>query len=241
MFEEILKKKELLDSKRPLPEYTVKSIREKLLLEWTYNSNAIEGNTLTLMETKVILEGITIGGKTLREHLEVVNHKEAILYIEDIVRNQEDFTEWQIKNIHNLVLKGINDKYAGSYRDQQVFISGAEHTPPEPLMIRGEMEAFIRWYHTEGMKLNPIERAAMVHIIFVGIHPFIDGNGRTSRLLLNLELMKNGYPPVVIRVENRQKYYMVLDKAHTTGESEDFIALIGEEVNRTLDLYLKYV
>lgn len=112
MFEEILKKKELLDSKRPLPEYTVKSIREKLLLEWTYNSNAIEGNTLTLMETKVVLEGITIGGKTLREHLEVVNHKEAILYIEDIVRNEEDFTEWQIKNIHNLVLKGINDKYA---------------------------------------------------------------------------------------------------------------------------------
>lgn len=150
MFEEILKKKELLDSKRPLPEYTVKSIREKLLLEWTYNSNAIEGNTLTLMETKVVLEGITIGGKTLREHLEVVNHKEAILYIEDIVRNEEDFTEWQIKNIHNLVLKGINDKYAGSYRDQQVFISGAEHTPPEPLMIRGEMEAFIQWYHTEG-------------------------------------------------------------------------------------------
>jgi Fic family protein len=132
MFKEIDTKKKTLDNKRPLPEYTVKSIREKLLLEWTYNSNAIEGNTLTLIETKVVLEGITIGGKTLREHLEVVNHKEAILYIEDIVGENEEFTEWQIKNIHRLVLKGINDKYAGNYRDQQFMIAGAEHIPPEP-------------------------------------------------------------------------------------------------------------
>lgn len=241
MFNKIDEKKALLDCKRPLPEYTVKSIREKLLVEWTYNSNAIEGNTLTLIETKVVLEGITVGGKTLREHLEVVNHKDAILYIEDIVRNQEPFTEWQIKNIHRLVLKGINDKYAGNYRDQQVMIAGAQHMPPEPFLIKEEMEKFIEWYNTDAQKLHPIERAARVHILFVGIHPFIDGNGRTSRLLLNLELMKSGYPPIVIKKDNRLKYYSALDKAHTTGDDKDFVEMVKEEVEKSLDLYLKLV
>lgn len=241
MFESIDEKKTLLDSKRPLPEYTVKSIRENLFLEWTYNSNAIEGNTLTLLETKVVLEGITIGGKTIREHLEIINHKEAILYIEDIVKNMEAFSEWQIKNIHRLVLRGIDDNYAGNYRDQQVIIAGAKHIPPEPFLVREKMEEFIKWYNNEAVKLHPLERAALVHIIFVGIHPFIDGNGRTSRLLLNLELMKNGYPPIVIRVENRLKYYAALDKAHTTGDNNDFIELIKGEVNKALDLYLKFI
>ncbi len=241
MFKRIDEKKALLDSKRPLPEYSVKSIREKLLLDWTYNSNAIEGNTLTLIETKVVLEGITIGGKTLREHLEVVNHKEAILYIEDIVRNKEEFTEWQIKNIHRLVLKGINDYYAGNYRDQQVFIAGAEHVPPEPFLIKEQMENFIKWYNTDAQKLHVVERAAMVHVIFVGIHPFVDGNGRTSRLLLNLELMRNGYPPIVIRTENKYRYYSALDKTHTTGDNSDFVKIVEEEVEKILDLYLSLV
>lgn len=240
MFNEIDIKKGLLDGKRPLPEYTIKSIRENLLLEWTYNSNAIEGNTLTLMETKVVLEGITVGGKTLREHLEVINHRDAILYVEDIVKDKEPLTEWQIKNIHRIVLKGINDKYAGNYRDQQVIISGAKHIPPEPFLIKEQMENLIKWYD-DSQNLHPIERATMLHIIFVGIHPFVDGNGRTSRLLLNLELMKNGYPPIVIRTENRVDYYSALDKAHITGENEDFIKLVIKELDKTLDLYLKYV
>lgn len=241
MFKKIDEKKSLIDSKRPLPEYTLKSIRENLLLEWTYNSNAIEGNTLTLMETKVVLEGITIGGKTLREHLEVVNHKEAILYIEDIVQSKEPFTEWQIKNIHRLILKAINDIYAGNYRNQQVMIAGAKHMPPEPFLIKEQMETFIKWYNSEAQKLHPIERAAMIHIIFVGIHPFIDGNGRTSRLLLNLELMKSGYPPIVIRAKNRVSYYNALDKAHTTGDNKDFFEIVKNEVNKTLDIYLKLI
>ncbi|MBL4935540.1 Fic family protein [Clostridium sp. YIM B02515] len=241
MFEEIDRKKLLLDSKRPLPQYTIKSIREQLNLEWTYNSNAIEGNTLTLMETKVVLEGITIGGKTLREHLEVINHRDAILYVEEIVKNNEPFSEWQIKNIHRLVLKGINDEYAGAYRDQQVIIAGAKHIPPEPFLIKEQMENLIKWYEGEGAKLHPILRAAMLHVIFVGIHPFIDGNGRTSRLLLNLELMKNGYPPMVIRNENRIKYYNALDKAHTTNDNTDFAELVLEELNKTMDLYLNLI
>jgi Fic family protein len=241
MFNEIDKKKQLLDSKRPLPEHTVKSIREHLLLEWTYNSNAIEGNTLTLIETKVVLEGITVGGKTLREHLEVINHRDAILLVEEIVAKNEPLTEWQIKNIHALVLKGINDTYAGNYRDQQVIMAGAKHIPPEPFLIKEKMESLIKWYDAEGKQLHPIERAALLHIIFVGIHPFIDGNGRTSRLLLNLELMKNGYPPLVIRNENRIKYYNALDNAHTTQENRDFIELVTEDLNKTLDLYLTLI
>lgn len=239
MFEKIDEKKKELDKLRPLPEYTVKSLRESVLLEWTYNSNAIEGNTLTLMETKVVLEGITVGGKSLREHLEVVNHREAILYLEEIIANKESFSEWQIKNIHSLVLKGINDRYAGVYRDQQVLISGATHIPPAPYLLKEKMQNFINWYNTEAKSLHPIEKATMVHIIFVGIHPFIDGNGRTSRLLLNLELMKNGFPPIVIKNANRLEYYAALDKAHTTGDSSDFIKMVAKETESMLDRYLE--
>jgi len=238
MFEQINRKKVKLDTLRPLPKYTLKSLREKLLLEWTYNTNAIEGNTLTMNETKVVLEGITVGGKTMREHLEVINHRDAIAYVEEIVQKGEPLTEWQIKNLHRLVLKGIDDEYAGVYRDQQVFIAGAKHTPPAPYLIKEQMEQLIEWYENEAQKLHPVERGAMLHAIFVGIHPFIDGNGRTSRLLLNLELMKAGFPAVVIKVENRLAYYEALDKSHTTKNYQDFIQLIVKEVEDSLNLYL---
>ncbi|KEF39630.1 hypothetical protein M670_00651 [Schinkia azotoformans MEV2011] len=238
MFEQINEKKARIDAKRPLPKYTLKSLREKLLLDWTYNTNAIEGNTLTISETKVVLEGITVGGKTMREHLEVLNHRDAITYVEEIVQKSEPLSEWQIKNLHRLVLKGIDDEYAGVYRDQQVFISGAKHTPPAPFLIKEQMEQLIDWYQKETGDFHPITRGAMLHAIFVGIHPFIDGNGRTSRLLLNLELMKDGFPPVIIKVENRIAYYEALDKAHTQKDYDDFIQLVATAVEDSLDLYL---
>jgi Fic family protein len=242
MFEHINQKKGLLDANRPLPKYTVKSLREKLLLEWTYNTNAIEGNTLTINETKVVLEGITVGGKTLREHLEVLNHRDAIHFVEEIVQKGEPLSEWQIKNLHRLVLKGIDDDYSGVYRDQQVFISGAKHIPPAPYLIREEMEKLMVWYEqSETKNLHPVARGVMLHAIFVGIHPFIDGNGRTSRLLLNLELMKDGFPPIVIKVENRLAYYEALDKAHTQKEYDDFIKLVAGEVEDSLNLYLSTI
>lgn len=219
MFSKIDAKKLLLDNKRPLPEYTLKSLREKILLEWTYNTNAIEGNTLTLSETKVVLEGITVGGKTLREHLEVINHQQAISYVEDIVRKEEPMSQWQIKNIHRLILKGINDDYAGVYRDH-------------------EMEALMNWYEKEATALHPIVRGAMLHAIFVGIHPFIDGNGRTSRLLLNLELMKSGYPPIIIEVKHRLAYYESLDEAIAKKNYTKFIDLVASATEKSLDLYL---
>lgn len=241
MFEQINFKKKQLKEKYPLPTFTVQSLCEKLFLEWTYHSNAIEGNTLTINETKVVLEGITVGGKTIREHLEVINHSEAIRYVEDIVHNEEPFSERQIRNLHRLVLKGIHDDHAGVYRNQQVFISGAVHTSPPPIKILEKMKELMDWYEGEAQSLHPIIRGAMLHVIFVGIHPFIDGNGRTSRLLLNLELMKSGYPPVIIRVENRLAYYNALDKAHTTADYADFIELVAKEVEASLDLYLSAV
>lgn len=241
MFEVIEQKKQLLDNKRPLPIYTLRSLEEKILLEWTYNSNAIEGNTLTMNETKVVLEGITVGGKTMREHLEVINHREAIRYVEEIVKKEESLSNWQIKNLHRLVLKGINDEYAGVYRDQQVFISGASHIPPASYLLNEKMEELIDWYETKGQKLHPIKRAALLHTIFVGIHPFIDGNGRTARLLLNLELMKAGYPPVIIKVENRLAYYNALDKAISNDEIEEFIKIVANAVEESLDLYLSVI
>lgn len=241
MFEHIDEKKAQLDAARPLPKYTLKSLREKLFLEWTYNSNAIEGNTLTINETKVVLEGITVGGKTLREHLEVINHRDAINYAEEIVQKKESLSKWQIKNLHRLVLKGIDDEYAGVYRQGQVFISGAKHIPPAHYLIQEKMEKMMNWYYEDGVHLHPVERGAMLHAIFVGIHPFIDGNGRTSRLLLNLELMREGFPPVVIKVENRLAYYEALDKAHTIKNYSDFIELVEREVRDSLNLYLSAI
>lgn len=188
-----------------------------------------------------MLEGITVGGKTLREHLEVINHRDAIFYVEKIVQKQEPLSEWQIKNIHNLVLKGIDDAYAGVYRKEQVFISGANHIPPAHYIIQEKMEKLMNWYFKEGASLHPVERSAILHTIFVGIHPFVDGNGRMARLLLNLELMKEGYPPIIIKAENRLTYYEALDKAHTTEDYSDFIALVETEVEDSLDLYLKAI
>ncbi len=183
----------------------------------------------------------TVGGKTMREHLEIINHRNAIMYVEEIVANQEPFSEWQMKNLHRIILKGIHDDYAGVYRDQQVFISGATHTPPASYLIKEKMEQLIDWYNCETKQLHPITRGAMLHAIFVGIHPFIDGNGRTSRLLLNLELMKNEFPPIVMKVENRLGYYEALDKANTQKDYVDFIHLVSKEVEDSLDLYLSVI
>jgi len=219
--------------------YSIKTLRDKLNVEWIYNSNAIEGNTLTLAQTKVVLEGITIGGKSLREHLEVINHKEAIEYIEQIVKDKEELSEWQIKNIHAIVLKGIDDKNAGVYRKENVFISGAKHIPPDYLLVPEQMHEFIEWYKTEGLELHPVIRAAKVHADFVKIHPFVDGNGRTARLLMNFELLKNGYPIAVIEKSERYKYYEALDMAHTTNDYEKFFKLIIRSIEKTLNYYIK--
>lgn len=228
-----------LNSKRPFSKETLKSLRNSINLEWTYNSNGIEGNTLTLRETQIVLEGITVGGKTLREHLEAINHEKAIEYIEDLVKEKNPVTEWNIKNIHQLVLKEIDDKNAGKYRSKNVAIMGATHTPPDHLIVPELMEKLILNYQ-KWNKYHPIIKAAIIHGELVKIHPFIDGNGRTSRLVMNLSLMNSGYLPVIIKKENRLEYYNALDKAHTTGDYTDFVKLVTnleiEMINKYLNL-----
>ncbi len=237
MFKEIDQLKNNLDKLRPLDSRFVKNQLDDLVLRWTYHTNAIEGNTLTLLETKVILEnGTTIGGKTLREHFEAINHREAILYILDIIQENEPFSEWQIRSIHQLILKNIDDM-AGRYRNVNVTISGANHIPPDHTLVVDNMSQLVDWYHSKANSLHPIERAAKIHAEFVGIHPFSDGNGRTSRLLMNLELMKAGYLPCIIKVENRLSYYQALDDWMTKKETEGFIRLI---VDAELDALKHY-
>jgi len=240
-FQGIDSKKKRLDEARPLPIHSVKSLLNHVLIDWTYNSNAIEGNTLTISETKVVLEGMTVGGKTMREHLEVINHRDAIDYLEEIVQKNERMTEWTIKSIHRLVLKGIQDKNAGVYRKENVLIGGASHRPPDHVAVQELMERFVETVENEWSSIHPVERAAKVHAEFVKIHPFIDGNGRTSRLLMNFELMKAGFPPAVIKATNRASYYDTLDLAHTTGDHEPFIQLVSESVNDSLNLWLSVI
>lgn len=239
-FKEVDDKLIKLNSKRPLSKELSDSLRKAINLEWTYNSNGIEGNTLTLKETKVVLEGITIGGKSVREHLETINHENAIEYLEDLLDEHKEISEWNIKGLHQLILKGIDDENAGKYRNQDVIISGAEHRPPNYIKIPELMEQLVINYN-EWDKYHPIIRATLLHGELVKIHPFIDGNGRTSRLIMNLALMKNEYVPVIITKENRLKYYETLDKAHTSGDYTDFIKLVTEAENKMLDRYLEII
>ena len=240
-FYEVDSLKRELDSRRPIPKETLKSLEENFKLEWTYNSNAIEGNTLTLKETKVVLEGITIGGKTMREHLEVINHKEAIEFLEELVQYNNELTEMDIKNIHAIVLKGIDNENAGRYRIENVIISGASHIPPDAIIVPESMEKLIYRYDEWKEKYHPIIVAALLHAEFVKIHPFIDGNGRTARLLMNFEVMKNGYPPIIIKNEERHKYYDALDVGALTGDYTDFIKMVTKQAEEMIDLYLKII
>ncbi|HMM60442.1 MAG TPA: Fic family protein [Candidatus Rifleibacterium sp.] len=232
---DVLKQK--LDSYRPLPTEIVSNLHEDLVLRWTYNSNAIEGNTLTLKETKVALEGITVGGKTMREHFEAINHRDAIFFVEELLQQNATLSAWQIKSIHQLILKNIDDKNAGIYRRVNVTISGAEHVPPDALHVESEMNRFIDWYQNQASALHSVERAARVHADFVKIHPFVDGNGRTARLLMNLELMKDGFPPAVLPVEKRLEYYEALDYAHTKNNYGPFLILMADVVETAFKPY----
>lgn len=240
-FDVIDEQKKAIDLLRPLTKNQYNTLRNNLIVEWTYNSNAIEGNTLTLSETKVVLEGITIGGKSVVEHLEAINHRDAILFLESIVDRHEEITEWNIRNLHQIILKDIDNSNAGKYRMENVLISGAKHIPPDYLMVPVQMQTLVYEGNKEWIHYHPVVRAALLHGEFVKIHPFIDGNGRTARLLLNLVLMANGYPPIVIKKESRLAYYEALDTAHTTLNYSKFVHLIATLVFEAEQLWLKII
>lgn len=232
-------KKAQLDGLRPLPATAINRLRDEILIEWTYNSNAIEGSTVTLQETRLILEtGLTIGGKSLREHFEVINHRDAIQYVEELVQDPEPITAFHVRQIHKLILTNIDNENAGNYRKTQVRIAGAPITPPESWQIANLMLEWGDWLAGVENDSQPIAIAAQAHHRLVAIHPFVDGNGRTARLVMNLLLMRKGYPPTIIMRTNRQQYYSVLAQADA-GKTDALTNFVGRAVERSLNLYLE--
>ena len=242
MLKEVDVQKEQLSALRPLPEEALKKIQNALDIEYTYESNRIEGNTLTLQETALVVnEGVTISGKSMREHLEAINHAEAISYIKDIAKQDIEISERTIKEIHALILHGIDRENAGRYRTVPVMISGSTHMPPQPYLIEKQMEDFIlRFKQMKIEKVRPVLIAAYLHDELVRIHPFIDGNGRTSRLLMNLYLLRHGYVIITLKGSNDAKvnYYKALEKSHTEQLPEDFQKLVVEAEIAALQQYL---
>lgn len=237
LFSRIESKKEELSRRRPLTQGELKRLQEEFLLEFTYNSNAIEGNTLTLQETAMVLEGITIDKKPLKDHLEAVGHKEAFEYVQELIAQKESFSERMIKEIHSLVLMAQRED-RGVYRKIPVKIMGAENEPPQPYMVPVLMEQLIQEHKEQKKKMHLIEAVARFHLEFEGIHPFIDGNGRTGRLLLNFELMQAGYLPINVKFADRRKYYEAFRSYHMEQNAEPMILLIGGYVEEELDKYL---
>ena len=239
MFSKIDELKEKLDSKRPLDKDTLKSLEEDLILRWTYNTNAIEGNTLTLNETKVVLEGITIGGKSLREHFEVANHREAFFWLKHLISKNKEISIKMITEFHFLVMKkNIMDSEAGQFRTKKVIISGASHVPPEALKVEELMSELVSIYRSS--QEHPVLRAARFHVDFVKIHPFIDGNGRTGRLLLNYALMLNGFLPIIIEASEKAKYYDYLDIACTEENYDPFVEMVVDLELKALEKHLEF-
>lgn len=232
-----------LQSARPLSPTIVTKLRERFMLEMTYNSNAIEGNALTLKETYLILsEGITIKGKSLKDHLEAKNHHEALEFIFEQVEHDSHHTisEHLIRELQSLVIGSIDRSIAGTYRDVEVAITASSHQPPLATEVPGKMADLIKWFRKDQSRLNPIELAAILHHKLVNIHPFADGNGRTARLLMNVILLQTGYPLVIILKNDRRKYYDTLSLADN-GNINPFIIFVARAVERSLDLYLETI
>jgi len=245
LLEEIDNLKNRLQTIRPLPAEALNKIKASFEMEYTYESNRIEGNTLTLQETALVVsEGVTIGGKSMTEHLEAINHAQAIEFIKDIAHSDIEINERTIKEIHGIILHGINREQAGRYRDVPVMIVGSKHLPPQPYLILPQMEQLIRDY--QNMKTNeehPVLIAAFLHDELVKIHPFIDGNGRTSRLLMNLYLISKGYTIATLKGDNeaRLSYYTALEQSHTENNRESFYFLVANTVKQSMERYIAIV
>lgn len=239
--ERIEQKLKTLNKLRPLPHSAIKKLQEQFSIEMTYNSNAIEGNSLTFKETFLVInEGITIKGKPLKDHLEAKNHYEALEYLYDLVEKgkQQTVSETLIRNLHQLVVQDTEKEWAGKYRNSNVIIAGADHTPPEAFEVPALMRDLIKWLKEKQRKIHIVELAALFHHKLTYIHPFFDGNGRTARIAMNLLLMQKGYPLVVILKNDRKKYYQALAQADK-GNYNPFLRFVAQAVERTLDIYLK--
>lgn len=237
-FERLYEKHARLISNRPLPHAALQSIREGLSIEWTYNSNSIEGNTLNLRETQMVLqEGITIKGKSLREHFEAKNHERAIEHLYTLVSEHYTMKSIDILTLHSYVLRSIEDEFAGKLRNAGVRISGANFIPPNAQKVSALLDDLVVFINDNPLQLNDIELATVFHHKFAWIHPFFDGNGRTMRLTMNLLLMRKGFPPAIILKNDRKKYYEALNQANN-GNYKKLMLLMIQSLERTLNIYL---
>jgi Fic family protein len=237
-FERLYDKLAFLQQSRPLPSIALQKIKESLTIEWTYNSNSIEGNTLTLRETQMVLqEGITVKGKSLREHFEAKNHEKAIDYLYSLVNESYTLRSIDILSLHELVLRMIEDEFAGRIRNGGVRITGANFVPPNANKVSDLLDELINFVNTNPLELNDIELATVFHHKLVWIHPFFDGNGRTVRLAMNLLLMRKGFPPAIILKNDRKKYYEALNQANS-GNYQKLILLMSQALERTLNIYI---
>lgn len=233
-------KRKLLNSMRPLPAVAVRKLKEHFEVEMTYNSNAIEGNSLTLRETFLVLnEGITIKGKPLKDHLEATNHKEALDFLYDMVgyKKKITFSEHLIKNLHQLITQNIEKGWAGRYRNTLVRITGTPHQPPNALNVPSLMNDLVRWVGDQQGKMHIVELSAILQHRFVHIHPFFDGNGRTARLIMNVLLLQKGYPLAIILKNDRKRYYRVLQEADK-GNYKPLVEFVAKATERSLDIYI---
>ncbi len=235
LLSQIDRKKAELDSRRPLTAGEAERLKEEFVVEYTYNSNAIEGNTLTLRETDLVLRGLTINQKPLKDHMEAVGHKEAFDFVSELVKENVPISESIIKQIHSLVLADKRED-RGIYRRVPVRILGAQHEPVQPYLIEPKMEQLLHDFAES--KEHIVTKLARFHIEFEGIHPFIDGNGRTGRLLVNLELMKEGYPPIDIKFADRVSYYNAFDEYYAKHNLSAMENLFAGYINARLDMYL---
>ncbi|OGK09729.1 cell filamentation protein Fic [Candidatus Roizmanbacteria bacterium RIFCSPHIGHO2_01_FULL_35_10] len=236
----LTEKKKKLDRFRPLPVELVKNLDDWFRIELTYSSNAIEGNTLTRFETALVVEkGLTVNGKTLKEHLEAINHAGALDFIKELVKKKRpEITEKNVLDIHAGILRKIDDANVGRYRNVGVRIAGVPVALPNPLKVPDLMRKFYQWLHNKNPD-HPVKIGADAHLRFVTIHPFADRNGRTARLLLNLLLLQQGYPPALIRKEERRNYINAVGKAQLEGDTKDYYEVIYKAVDRSFNIYLE--
>lgn len=240
-FDRLFEKKDALQQNRPLSGGALRKIIETLSIEWTYNSNSIEGNTLSLRETQMVLqEGVTISGKSLREHFEAVNHQTALKYLNELVAKYRIISSKDILDLHALVLRNIEDDFAGRLRNAGVRIAGANFTPPNAQKVSALIDELILFVNENTLGLSIIELATVFHHKFVWIHPFFDGNGRTVRLAMNLLLMKEGFPPAIILKNDRAKYYSALNSANK-GNYQKLTLLMAQALERSLNIYLSAI
>jgi Fic family protein len=250
LYEQLSDLKQCLDSFRPISPDTIKDMQSLWDIQYTYESNRIEGNSLTFDETMHVIEkGLTIGGKPLNDHLEAVNHQEAIHYVRELSSENSDFDERDLLSIHQLILKGIRERDAGVYRKQPVFVvksDGTRHEFPQAFLLNKLVENYFIFYNENKDTMHPVEMAAHLHQKLVNIHPFIDGNGRSSRLVMNLHLLKHGYPISIIDSEmnKRQEYYRILGDyqgGEHDGDSQPFQLFVAQKVKDALFEYLNFL